>query len=296
MGLSYSKIHPRVTKVAPLQREEAESPAAGPVNFAVHQNLEGENLHLFPRLPGQNTALERQLPPLREDWHGKYSAASRAMYFDIPLEPGETSIIKRHPPRRLQTLQPMGLPQVLASERLPHWREAQPRHREKQELEKKLQTPLYTSGKRQYLHKMQMLEMNRKKQEAQLELKRSLHREAKMNKQKLRDHKAKKSLQSLPRNEDCGILAMLPDETMSRGLGNSQDAELLEYQARNGYCPSKMGKLGMWFHEQETRGQLLWDSSSSDSEEPGRDEKTPQPLVRTRTEKIPLFDEFFDPE
>ncbi|XP_023558893.1 uncharacterized protein CCDC198 isoform X2 [Octodon degus] len=293
MGLSHSKLHPRVTKVAPLQREEAETSSAGPLNFIVHQNPEGENLHLFPRLQGQNAALEGQLPPLREDWYGRHSAASRAMYFDIPLEPGETSIIKRHPPRRLQTLQPIDLPRVLASGRLPHQQGTQTRHTAK-ELEKKMQTPVYTSGKRQYFHKLQMLEMNRKRQEAQLELKKRLHRGAKVNKQKLRDHKAKKSFHSLPRNDNCGILTMLPDETMNRSLGNSQDAELLEGQARNEYCPWKMGKLEMWFHEQESHGQLLWDSSSSDSEQPGRDEKKPQPLVRTRTERLPLFDEFFD--
>ncbi|XP_003472523.1 factor associated with metabolism and energy isoform X1 [Cavia porcellus] len=292
MGLSYSKTHHKVTKVAPLQSEEAETPSTGPLNFVVHHNLEEENLHLFPRPPSQKRALEGQLPPLRENWYG----ASRAMCFDIPLEPGETSIIKRHPPRRLQTLQPTALPQVMTSERLPRPQEARMRHRAKQELEKKMQSPMYTSGKRQYLHKMQMLEMNRKRQEVQMELKKSLHREAKMNKQKLRDHKAKKILQNFPRNDDCSIVTLLPDETVSRSLGNSQDAEFLDYQARNNYCPWKMGKMEMWFHEQEADGHLLWDSSSSDSEEPGREEKKPQPLVRTRTEKIPLFDEFFDQE
>ncbi|XP_005399264.1 PREDICTED: uncharacterized protein C14orf105 homolog isoform X3 [Chinchilla lanigera] len=262
MGLSYSKTHPRVTKVAPLQSEEAETPSAGHLTFAVPQNPEGENLHLFPRLQGQNRALERQLPPLRENWYGRDSAASRAMYFDIPLEPGETSIIKRHPPRRLQTLQPLDLPQVMTSERLPHQQEARTRHRAK----------------------------------AQMEWKKSLHKEAKLNKQNLRDHKAKKTLQSFPRNDDPSILTILPDETVNRGAGNSQDKEFLEYQARNGYCPRKMGKMEMWFQEQEARGQLFWDSSSSDSEEPRRDEKKRQPLVRTRTERITLVDEFFDQE
>jgi hypothetical protein len=51
-----------------------------------------------------------------------------------------------------------------------------------------------------------------------------------------------------------------------------------------------------WFREQEAQGKLLWDSSSSDSEEMSKDEKQPRALVRTRTERIPLFDEFFDRE
>lgn len=62
----------------------------------------------------------------------------------------------------------------------------------------------------------------------------------------------------------------------------------------NDYCPQKIGKMETWLREQEAQGQLLWDSSSSDSEELKKSEKKPQALVRTRTERIPLFDEFFD--
>uniref|UniRef100_A0ABI7YBE1 Coiled-coil domain containing 198 n=1 Tax=Felis catus TaxID=9685 RepID=A0ABI7YBE1_FELCA len=102
MGLSHSKPHPRVTKVAPLQNKEEELPSASPVDFAFSQNLEEKSSYLFTGLQDQNKALEGQLPPLRETWYGRYSAGPRAMYFDIPLEHGETSIIKRHPPRRLQ--------------------------------------------------------------------------------------------------------------------------------------------------------------------------------------------------
>uniref|UniRef100_A0ABI7YDU8 Coiled-coil domain containing 198 n=1 Tax=Felis catus TaxID=9685 RepID=A0ABI7YDU8_FELCA len=104
MGLSHSKPHPRVTKVAPLQNKEEELPSASPVDFAFSQNLEEKSSYLFTGLQDQNKALEGQLPPLRETWYGRYSAGPRAMYFDIPLEHGETSIIKRHPPRRLQDL------------------------------------------------------------------------------------------------------------------------------------------------------------------------------------------------
>lgn len=71
------------------------------------------------------------------------------------------------------------------------------------------------------------------------------------------------------------------------GAGNSQNAEKND-------SPWKIGKLETWFREQEARGQLLWDSSSSDSEELDKDEKKPRALVRTRTEKIQLFDEFYD--
>ncbi|KAM6202794.1 factor associated with metabolism and energy isoform 2-T2 [Rhynchocyon petersi] len=293
MGLSRSKAHPRVTKVAPLYNRGEEAPSACPVEFTFNQNLEEKSSHSFERLQDQPRTLEGQLPPLRDTWYGRYAAVPRAMYFDIPLEKRETSIIKRHPPRRLQKLEPIDLPQVITSEQLLRQQEMGTSHKAK-ELQKK--APTYISGKRQYLHKMQMLEMNRKRQEAQMELKESLHREARNNKQKLREHKAKTILQSIPSSEDHGLLTWLPDETVKRSPGNSWNADFLENQARNDYCSRKIGKMETWLHEQEARGQLFWDGSDSDSDNSGKDEKKPRALVRTRTERIPLFDEFFDRE
>ncbi|XP_017518026.2 factor associated with metabolism and energy isoform X2 [Manis javanica] len=289
MGLSHSKAYPRVTKVAPLQNKEEKTPSASPVEFAFHNTLEEKSSESFARLQDWNKASKGQLPPLRDTWYGRYSSVPD---FDIPLEQGETSIIKRHPPRRLQKLEPTDLPQVITSERLLSQQAARTAHKAK-ELEQKMQTPMYTSGKRQYLHKMQMLEMNHKRQEAQVELKKSLHKEAKISKQTLRDHKAKKILQSIPRND--GDLTLLSGDTLMRSLGNSNEV-FWEHHARNDYCSRKIGKMESWLHEQEARGQLLWDSASSDSEELGEDEKKPRALVRTRTERLPLFDEFFDQE
>ncbi|XP_039081505.1 uncharacterized protein CCDC198 isoform X1 [Hyaena hyaena] len=291
MGLGHSKPHPRVTKVAPLQNKEEEMPSASPVDFAFNQNLEEKSSYLFGGLQDRNKALERQLPPLRETGYGRYSAVPRAMYFDIPLEHVETSIIKRHPPRRLQKLEPIDLPQEITSERLLSQQEVKTTHRAKQDLGKTMQIPGYMPGKRQYLHKMRMLEMNRSRQEAQAELKKSLHREARINKQKPRDHKAKKTLQrSIPKNDDRDLPTFLPDETLNRS------PDLGEHQIWNDCCPRKIGKMEMWLREQEARGQLLWDSSSSDSDELTKSKKKPQALVRTRTERITLFDEFFDRE
>lgn len=278
MGLSHSKTHPRVTKVAPLQIKEEETPSAHPADVAFNQNLEETSSYSFARLRDRNKALEGQLPPLRETWYGRYSAVPRTMYFDIPLEQGETSIIKSHPPRRLQKLEPINLPQVITSERILSQQEARTTHKAK-ELEKKMQTPMYSSGKRQYLHKMQMLEMNRKRQEAQVELKKN-HQEARINKQKLRDHKAKKILESIPRNEEEeDFLTFLPDETLDQSSRNSENAEFLEHHPMNDCCPRKIGKMEIWLREQETRGQLLWDSSSSDSDELGKVEKKPRALL-----------------
>ncbi|XP_045678986.1 uncharacterized protein CCDC198 isoform X2 [Phyllostomus hastatus] len=293
MGLSPSKAHPRVTKVAPLQNKEEETPSTAPVDLAFHQNLDEKSADSLARRQDRNPALDGPLPPLRETWYGRYSAVPRALYFDIPLERTETSIIKRHPPRRLQKLEPIDLPQVITSERILNQQEARTTHKAKG-LEKKMQIPMYTSGKRQYLHKMQMLEMNRKRQETQVELEKSLHREARIHKERPREHKAKKTLHSIPRNEDGDFLTLLPDETFNPSAGNLQNAEFLEHQAGSDDCPRKFSKTETQPREQDAQAQLLWDSSSSDSEELGTVRKKPQALVRTRTERIAVFDEFFD--
>ena len=83
MGLSHSKAHPRVTRVAPLQNKEVETPSASPVDFALNQNLEEKSSYLFARLQDRNKALEGQLPPLRETWCGRYAAGTCNTYHEI---------------------------------------------------------------------------------------------------------------------------------------------------------------------------------------------------------------------
>ncbi|XP_005085807.1 uncharacterized protein CCDC198 isoform X1 [Mesocricetus auratus] len=292
MGLGRSKPHPRVIKVTPLQEEE--TPLAGPVFYTLNRNLEEKSSYPFSRLQDQNQALEGQLPPLRETWYGRHRTVSRSMLLDIPLKHEETSIIKRHPPRRIQKLEPVDLPQVITSERLLRQQVPRTRHKAK-ELEKTLHLSMYTSGNRQYLHKMQMLEMNHKRHEAQMELMKSRHSIARLDMKKLKDHNGNKITQSMPRSNGCDFINTLPDETMEGDPGNAQDEEFLEYHTKNDYCAQKTGKMEAWLREQEAQGRLFWDSSSSDSEERG-DQRRPQALVRTRTERIPLYDSFYDGE
>ncbi|XP_029397542.1 uncharacterized protein CCDC198 isoform X2 [Mus pahari] len=217
MGLGHSKAHPRVIKVTPLQSQQAETPSTGPVFFPLNRYLEEKSP--FSRLQDQSRIREGQLPPLRETWYGRLPAVSRAMYLDIPLKHEETSIIKRHPPRRIQKLEPIDLPQAITSERLLCQQEARTKPNAK-ENEKKIQLPMYTSGKRQYLHKMKMLEMNHKRQEAQMELRKSLLSKAMLDMQKLKDHNGNKITQSKPRSKGYDILTILPDENINRDPGS----------------------------------------------------------------------------
>lgn len=57
--------------------------------------------------------------------------------------------------------------------------------------------------------------------QAQVELKKSLHREAKISKEKPRDNTAKKILDSMPGDDDADFLTVLPDETINRSPGES---------------------------------------------------------------------------
>nr|XP_021518455.1 uncharacterized protein C14orf105 homolog isoform X4 [Meriones unguiculatus] len=216
MGLCLSKAHPQAIGVAPIQSEETKPPLAGPAFFALNHDLEGKSSYSFMRLPDQNGTLEGQLPPLREPRCRRYPAVSRAMYLDIPLKHEETSIIKRHPPRRIQKLEPIDLPQLITSERLLSQQEARTRHKAKQELEKKIQLPRHTPQKRQYLHKMQMLEMNHKRQQAQMELRMSLNSKSILDMQKLKDHNGNKITQNTLRSDGCDVLTIIPDETINR--------------------------------------------------------------------------------
>ncbi|ERE92629.1 hypothetical protein H671_1g0117 [Cricetulus griseus] len=290
MGLGRSKPHPRVIKVTPLQ--EAEIPSAGPVFYTINRDLEEKSSYPFSRLQDQNQVLKGLLPPLRETWYGRHPAVSRPMHHDIPLKHEDSSIIKRHPPRRIQKLEPIDLPQVITSEGLLHQQEARTSHKGK-EPEKTMHFSMYSSGKRQYLHKMQMLEINHKRQEA---LMKSLQNASRLELQKLKDHNGNKIIQSTPGSNDYDIITTLSDETMNRDPGNPQDKEFLEYYTKNDCYIPKIGKMEAWIREQEAQRQPFWDCSSSDSDEFSNRKKRPQALVRTRTVRIPPYDSFYDSE
>lgn len=189
----------------------------------------------------------------------------------------------------LQKFEPIDPPQVITSEGLLSQKEARMQRHKAKEPEKKMQFPMYTSGKRQYLHKMQMLEINRQREE-ELRSKSILHM------QKLKDHNGNKVIQSMPGSNGCDFLTIVPDETKNRHPENPQDEESLEYHRENDYRVRKSGKMEAWLRKQAAQAQPFWDSSSSDLDEPEKVERRPQKLVRTRTERILLYDDFYDQE
>ncbi|XP_074852362.1 factor associated with metabolism and energy isoform X4 [Carettochelys insculpta] len=234
------------------------------------------------------------------------SILPRPISFDIMLEKGETSIIKQHPPRRLQKLVPADLPPVIASEKLLSQQEGAAARKAK-EPEKRVQTAKHSSGRRQHIHKLQMLEMNRKREEMnhlqrQEELKRRLHREPKVSKQKPRELQAKEILGNLQQNncsEGEDLVPIEHDQTFNGDPGNAWDGEFLAQHDKAESYPSRSSKVEMWFVKHRDPRDLFWDSSSTDSDDWKREERKlghRPALVRTKTERIPLFDEFFDTE
>ncbi|KAM6444937.1 factor associated with metabolism and energy [Rhynochetos jubatus] len=290
MGLSSSKAHPKVTKVAPMRAGE-DLPAV----ITPHQlpGVLGEpSLHLPTTSAWGNPTFHRQLPPLRETWYGRASAGP--LPFNTMPEKGETSIIKQHPPRRPQRLEPAVPLQGIAPAK--PWSQQEVASSPKPKaLEKRGQSLRHLPGRRQHLHKLQMLDLTRKRREA--EQKRNLHREAKINKQKIKEFSPEKALDTIQRGNSTESQDLVPAEHNQHfhvhDSGNTWGGELS--RQHDGAEPSPGRKVDLWFCREPRTRDLFWDTSSSEEWE--REEKKlyrKPTLVRTKTERVSLFDDFFD--
>lgn len=301
MGVNHSKLTHKVRKVAPLETKDV---YVSPTTTILGVN--GLNsTSSFGTMVNKAPTSERQLPPLRETLYGRGSVVPRPLSLDVPLDNGDTSsIIKKHPPRRLQKLEPAVLPSVLAAEKMMTKQEAAAARKE-QELEKKAVTAKNSSARRQHIHKMQMQEINRKREQmnhvqSQAEMKRNLHREAKINKHKMKEIKAKKVRENAMKSREDDFLPVEHDETFNVDHGNTWHWNIREPSSTPD-CHLGKGKLEMWFQPPHDGSESNYDSSSTDSldswiREDATSCRRPAALFRTRTEKIPTFDEFFDRE
>ncbi|KAM6335649.1 factor associated with metabolism and energy [Podargus strigoides] len=289
MGLSSSKAHPKVTKVAPMRAMEDLPSLAGPYRLP---GVPGEpSLHPPAMAEWGKPIFHQQLPPLRETWYGRASAGP--LSFNTMLEKGETSIIKQHPPRRPQRLEPAGPLQAIAPAKPWSQQEVAASPKPK-DVEKRGQSLRHLPGRRQHLHKLQMLDLTRRRREA--ELKRNLHREAKINKQKIKEF----SLDTHQRGNSAESPDLDPAEhnQCSHGdsRGNPWGGDLSSQHDGAELSPGRSRKVDLWFCRESRTRDLFWDTSSTGSEEWEREEKIyhkPR-LVRTKTERVSLFDDFFD--
>ncbi|KFQ23974.1 Uncharacterized protein C14orf105, partial [Merops nubicus] len=169
-------------------------------------------------------------------------------------------------------------------------------------LEKRGQSLRHLPHRRQHLHKLQMLDLTCRRQEVTLrwiwELKRNLHREAKINKQKNKESSPKKVLDTLQRGNRAESHDLVPANRHFHGdyHGNTRGGGLSRQQGGAELSPSRKGKVDLWFCREPQTRDLFWDTSSTGSEEWEREEKIQRKptLVRTKTERVSLFDDFFD--
>ncbi|PKU32051.1 hypothetical protein llap_17645 [Limosa lapponica baueri] len=219
----------------------------------------------------------------------------RPLSFNTVPEKGETSIIKQHPPRRPQRLEPAGPSQTITPAE--PWSQQEVATSSKMKaLEKRGQSLRHLPGRRQHLHKLQMLDLTRRRREA--ELKRNLHREAKINKQKMKEFSPKKVLDTLQRGDSPESRDLVPAEHNQRfhgdDCGNTWGEGLSRQRDGAELSPGRSGRVDLWFCREPRTRDLFWDTSSSEEWE--REERIYRKptLVRTKTERVSLFDDFFD--
>uniref|UniRef100_A0A8V0Z020 Coiled-coil domain containing 198 n=2 Tax=Gallus gallus TaxID=9031 RepID=A0A8V0Z020_CHICK len=258
MGLSSSRTHPRVTQVAPMLSGE--------------EVLGGPSLHPTATTEHGHPITHGQLPPLRQTGYGR--ASTGPLDFNTVLENGASSIIKLHPPRRPQRLEPAGAPRGITAAK-PWSQQGVDGAPKAKTLEKRGQSLRALPGRRQHLHKMQMLDLTRRRREA--ELKRDPHREAKINKQKMEELGSETGLDTLQRGDSARSQDLIPAEHkqhLNGHLGNRGDEAFAGQHSRAGLpLGGSSSKVGLWFCKEPRSRDLLWDTSSTDSEDWDREEK-----------------------
>ncbi|XP_069494180.1 factor associated with metabolism and energy [Ambystoma mexicanum] len=284
MGSNHSRATQKVTKVTPAQTQEhGASPFSSDTGFTGRLETRGA--------PSAESPWPRKtLPPLRETLHGRGPAVPGPIPFKSMAGNEEQSIIKKHPPRRLQKLEPIPLPSILTSEQT------------SKEMGNRWRAEKHNPGRRQHLHKMQMLEQNRKRQEmnqlqSQAELRRNLHLDAESTPQKTKRVKSKKVRGNVHRDGEDEFITQ-SDGTLNLEHGFFWNGDFSKQCETPEFYRSKNSKLEMWLLKHRAGNEIICDSSSSESLDDwkGNENGMPPrpPLMRTKTERIPTFDEFFD--
>ncbi|XP_042326623.1 uncharacterized protein CCDC198 isoform X3 [Sceloporus undulatus] len=189
MGLSSSKGHRKVTKVTPVACKEGKLTTQGSVAVYNFQSpLRQMSPNIFASPTGRNPVMEGQLPPLREARHGRYPTVPQTAACDLSTEGREASIIKQHPPRRLQLssvlrsrffnsginnhksylhpylvrkLEPFILAKDVPPDKYSSLQSGSATCKAKKELERGRQAAIHPNGRRQYLLQMKMLEIRK---------------------------------------------------------------------------------------------------------------------------------------
>ncbi|XP_070605872.1 factor associated with metabolism and energy [Erythrolamprus reginae] len=310
MGLNSSKTHRKVTKVTPMPCKEREPKQPSGATVYSFQTLPSS----FVSSSGRNPVLERQLPPLRETFCGRYPTVPRPNLLD-PTQgegggssgggggggggSGGGSIIKQHPPRRLQKLEPFVLADNIPAAKYPNLQGGTVTQKEK-ELERGEHFARHPPGRRQYLLQMKMLEIRK-----EAELKRRLQQEARLNKPKMRDHNVLGTLEYMRRtqsSDDEDQHSTEHEQTFNGSHGDLWHREFLKESGSPKSHLDQRDKVETWLLKQQATTESSSDASSTDTNNWSdcngnfRKHYRRPALVRTKTERITLFDDFFDKE
>uniref|UniRef100_UPI00398E9404 factor associated with metabolism and energy-like n=1 Tax=Pristiophorus japonicus TaxID=55135 RepID=UPI00398E9404 len=247
MGSAWSKAEPKVIQVTPVPAKEAEAipqvhrgggSGSGGADSSGNRPKQGDRKET-------STSRRSGLPPLKETLHAGYGTGALPSLRQVPraisFDDGEMSIIKKHPPRRFQRLEPMNSCAVITSEKLlEKQRAANACKAQAQEIQAEIAKQF--SRRRQQIQKIQYAKKQRQQEiihlQDQTELKRSLQLETQNNKQKIKDLRAKKAREKAQNNnEDQYYIAIERDETFNTNYGKGGGAKLPALQVGNGAIP-----------------------------------------------------------
>ncbi|XP_051875521.1 uncharacterized protein CCDC198-like [Pristis pectinata] len=310
MGLGSSKVPRKVIKVTPVPANEAAgldtlSGRRGPGSGADGERLRHGGSH--------ETSKPRRsdLPPLKERLPARHITGAlpslrqvpRAISFDVNVDGGETSIIKKHPPRRFQRLEPISGCAVITSEKLlEKQRAANVRKVQAQEIQAEIAKQF--SRRRQQIEKMQYEKIRQQEishVQEQGELMINRQKETQNNKQKTKDHRANKSRgkgQNNDHQEDKCHIAIELNDIFSADYGNSwNDLTSPMLSVCNNFSNGNHIRIPEQLGKHQTQRDIFSNSSSNESLDCWMDTSQSQHrLMRTKTERIPMIDEFFDRE
>ncbi|XP_060684403.1 uncharacterized protein CCDC198-like isoform X2 [Hemiscyllium ocellatum] len=215
-----------------------------------------------------------ELPPLKAVRNGSRPLPSlrqipHAFSFESPLDDGERSIIKKHPPRKLEKLEPINCSTVITSEK------AEGRQR---------------ACKTQAIHLQE-----------QTELKRNLALETGNSNEKIKDVGAKKAREAAQNNshQDQCYIAIAYDETFTRDDDYPWNDFISPMLFINDNADNNNHfRISKQFMKNPTTWNNSSNSSSNDSLVYWMDNtrQSRRSLMRTKTERILVFDDFFDQE
>ncbi|ETE73797.1 hypothetical protein L345_00370, partial [Ophiophagus hannah] len=267
MGLNSSKTHRKVTKVTPIPCKEREPKQPNSVTVYSFQTSPSS----FVSSSGKHPVLERQLPPLRETCYGRNPTVLKPNLLD-PTQGGgggEGSIIKKHPPRRLQKLEPFILADNIPVATYPNLQGGMVMQKEKAELKRRLQ------------------------------------QEARLNKPKMRDLHMLGTFEHVlgtQSSDDEEQHSTEHDQTFNGSHGDLWHREFLKGPGSPKSHLDQRDKVETWLWKQQATTESSSDASStdtnnwSDCNDNFRKPYRRPALVRTKTERITLFDDFFDKE